>query len=374
MKWSKEIDRLQNFRLVGVGRAYGPPTAFRGTYPYLYRNDGQGKFTDVSKDAGLQIDSTSSGEPLAKGMGVLPIDIDGDGYMEIIIANDTSQNLLFKNLKNGAFEETARVSGIAYDKKGEASGAMGIDGAFFRNNTMLGIAIGNFSNEPSSLYVSRKRRMRFVDSASSTGLGPETQLDLTFGLFFFDYDLDGRLDLFGANGHLEEEINQVLKSQHYQQSPHLFWNAGLNKKTEMIRVPDDKCSADFVKPLVGRGAAFADIDQDGDLDILLTSSGGIPRLLRNDQKSGHHWLRVKLIGKKTNRDGIGSWVEAHFGRKSRRLHVMPTRSYLSQVELPVTFGLGGKKKVDKLTIHWADGSNQVIDKPEIDKLLVVEQK
>jgi hypothetical protein len=197
---------------------------------------------------------------------------------------------------------------------------------------------------------------------------------LSFGVFFFDYDLDGRQDIVVANGHLEEDINKVQASQFYEQPPQLFWNSGPESPTEFVHVPESNSGKDFTKRMVGRGAAYADIDGDGDLDVLLTAVGQAPRLLRNDQKLDHHWLRVKLTGKKSNRDAIGAIVEADVAGRKLWQQVMPTRSYLSQVELPVTLGLGTDKQIDKLTIRWPDGETQEIAKPEIDKTLAVEQK
>ena len=191
---------------------------------------------------------------------------------------------------------------------------MGIDAAYFRNDRTLGIVIGNFANEMSSLYVSQGRPLQFTDEAIATGLGPPSRQWLKFGTLFFDYDLDGRLDLLTANGHLEQDIAKVQSNQHYEQPPQLFWNCGPGSKTEFVAVPPAQCGADFARPLVGRGCAFADIDGDGDLDIVLTSVAGPPRLLRNDQKLGHHWLRFKLIGTRCNRDAIGARVERRSGR------------------------------------------------------------
>jgi enediyne biosynthesis protein E4 len=372
--WNKEFDLAQNFQLVGGGRAYGRPQSFQGTFPYLYRNDG-GTFHDVTAEAGMQVrnKSASTDAALAKSLGVTFADVDRDGWIDVLVANDTVQNFLFHNRGDGTFHEIARECGVAFDTNGMARGAMGLDLSCFRNSPAIGIAIGNFSNEMTALYVNQKERANFIDEALSSGLGPNTRLMLTFGVLFFDYDLDGRLDLCAANGHLEEDIHRVQSSQTYEQPPQLFWNGGSQHGTEFLPVSAESCGSHFVRPMVGRGAAYADFDADGDLDLVLTASGRAPRLLRNDQQLGHHWLRVRLIGRRTNRDAIGSWVELQAGGMTQRRQVMPTRSYLSQVELPVTFGLGTIDRVDKLTIHWADGSEQEIAAPPIDRLLTVEQ-
>lgn len=353
--WSKEYDLSQNFQLTGGGRAYGRPQDFKGRFPSLYRNDGNGSFTDVSAEAGIQVRNPDTGEPLAKSLGVTFSDFDRDGWLDVVVANDTVQNLLFINQQNGSFLEAAAGAGVAYDAGGQARGAMGIHSAHFRNNAEIGIAIGNFSNEMTALYVSRDGLL-FTDDANSNGLGPVTRQELTFGLFFFDCDLDGRLDLFAANGHLEEDINKVQKSQHYEQPPQLLWNCGLEHATEFLPVPTEKCGDDFAAPMVGRGAAHADIDGDGDLDLLIVSGGAAPRLLRNDQQLGHHWVRFRLTGAESNRDAIGAGVEVvlNDGTALAR-QVMPTCSYLSQIELPVTFGLGAEAEIRGVRIRWPSG-------------------
>ncbi len=372
--WSKEFDLSQDFQLTGGGRAYGRPQDFQGTYPYLYRNDGAGKFTDVSKTAGVQVANLATGRPMAKSLGLTFADFDSDGRIDVVVANDTVQNFMFHNQEDGSFAEVGALVGIAFDSDGNARGAMGIDVARFRNNDSLGIAIGNFSNEMTALYVANRNELQFTDEGIPTGLGPSTRLELTFGLFYADFDLDGRLDLFSANGHLEADINKVLASQHYEQPPQLFWNCGPEHPTEFLPVETAKCGEDFSRPIVGRAASFADIDGDGDIDILMTASGGKPRLLRNDQELGNHWIRFQLTGTKSNRNAIGAWVEVHVDGKVLRQQVMPTRSYLSQSELPVTFGLGESTTIDKVTVLWPGGSTQAIRKFKIDQLNAVRQQ
>lgn len=353
--WTREFDVAQHFQLTGGGRAYGRPQNFPGTFPYLYRNDGGGKFTEVGEAAGLHVKNPSTGVPAGKSLGVTFADFDADGWMDVMVANDTVQNFLFHNRKNGTFEECATLCGVAFDNDGNARGAMGLDTAHFRNSAAIGIAIGNFSNEMSALYVASEPTLQFTDEAISTGLGPQTRLELTFGTMFCDLDLDGRLDLVSANGHLEEEINKVQPSQFYEQPPHLFWNCGPEQATEFVPIPRNKTTEDVYRRMVGRGAAFADIDGDGDLDLLFGSSGGAPRLLRNDQQLGHHWLRVKLRGATCNRDAIGAQLELQLADRKEFAQVMPTRSYLSQVEPTVTFGLGAADRIERLRIVWPDG-------------------
>jgi hypothetical protein len=373
VQWSRAIDIEVDYRLVGIGRAYGPPMNFPGTFPYLYHNDGNGHFTEVSATSGIQIKNPATGVPMAKSLGLAPVDIDGDGWIDLVVANDTVQNFVFQNQRNGTFKEIGARSGIAFDSYGQTRGAMGIDAARFRNDTSLGIAIGNFANEMNALYVSQRDSLIFADEAITEGVGPASRLLLKFGLFFFDYDLDGRLDVLTTNGHLEEEINKVQQSQQYRQPAQLFWNRGASRGMGFVPVPPEKCGQDLFKPIVGRGSAFADIDGDGDVDVVMTQIGGPPLLLRNDQKLHHHWLRLKLVGAKCNRDAIGAWIRARTGKHTISRQVMPTRSYLSQSELPVTLGLGDATQVDMLEIVWPDGSVQKVSSPPLDQLTVIVQ-
>jgi hypothetical protein len=371
--WDRESDVAQNFQLVGGGRAYGRPQNFGGTFCSLYRNDGEGKFSDISESSGIQVANQDTKVPAGKSLGVAFADFDDDGLLDVVVANDTVGNFLFHNKGKAEFQNVAEFCGVAYDTNGLARGAMGIDVAWFRNNNDLGIAIGNFSNEPTALYVSRGSRLQFRDDAVSNGLGPATRLELKFGLFFFDADLDGRLDIYTANGHLEEDIHRVQVTQFYAQQPHFFWNCGADKRIEFAQVPKEKCGEEMLKPMVGRGSACADIDGDGDLDIVATASGGPARLLRNDQKSGHHWLRLKLVGKAPNIDAIGAVVELHQGKQVQRRLVSPTRSYLSQCELPVTFGLGKSDQIEKVVVRWPNGHKQELTNPKADQLQVITQ-
>jgi len=373
VRWSEEIDREVGYTLVGVGRAYGPPMNFQGAFPSLFHNEGNGRFTDVSEKAGLQIKNPSSGVPVAKSLGISPVDIDADGWIDLIVANDTTQNFVFHNKRDGTFEEVGALAGVAFDSYGNTRGAMGIDTAYYRNDAALGVAIGNFANEMTALYVSQPQPMTFADEAIAEGIGPSSRLFLKFGVLFLDYDLDGWIDLLSTNGHLEEEIGKVQASQRYAQPSQLFWNAWSTKKRAFVPVGAEKAGPDLFKPIVGRGSAFGDIDNDGDLDLVLTQAGGPPLLLRNDQSLGHHWMRIKVVGRTSNRDAIGAVVKLHTGDQVRQQQVMPTRSYLSQSALPLTFGLGKNASIDKVEVVWPGGAIQTMKSPEAHTLTTVEQ-
>ena len=372
--WTREFDLAHNFQLTGSDRSYGRPQVFTGAFCYLYHNQGDGTFLDVSEKAGIQIRNPATNAPAGKSLGLSFDDYDDDGKLDIFVSNDTVQNFLFLNKGDGEFEETGVIAGVAYDTEGNARGAMGLDSARFRNNEEIGIAIGNFANEMTALYVSSNNDLQFNDEAISTGLGPRTRLELAFGLFFFDCDLDGRLDLFTANGHLEQEINKVQSSQFYEQPPQLFWNCGPDSTTEFIQVPSSKTGTDFSKRIVGRGAAYADIDADGDLDILISTTGKKPRLLRNDQNANNHWIKFKLVGSQANRDAIGATITLKTEKQTQYRRVMPTRSYLSQVELPVTFGLGQEDHVSSVTIQWPGGGSYQMDNLKPDQLYTIQQQ
>jgi len=370
--WSKEIDLQLDYRLTGVGRAYGPPINYAGTDSVLYRNLGDGRFEDVSEAAGILVANPATGAPVGKALGLSVVDVDQDGHLDLLVANDTVRNFFFHNLGDGTFEEIGEVSGVAYDRNGAATGAMGTDIGYYRNDEQLGFVIGNFANEMTSVYVSSGTSGFFTDEAISDGIGAPTRRALSFGVLLFDYDLDGRLDLVQANGHLEESIASVDPSQSYAQATQLFWNAGPNASRGFVEIESDT-TGDLAEAIVGRGSAYGDIDGDGDLDLLLTQVGAAPKLLRNDQTLDHHWLRVQLVGTPPSVDAIGAQVTLRTGETTQTRIVSPTRSYLSQSELTVTFGLGTATQVDEIRVLWPDGKTTFVENPELDRILTIRQ-
>lgn len=383
--WAPGIDASIKSNLTGIDRAYVAPTSFEGAQCQLWRNKGDGTFEDVTRSRGVEVTEREGiGEkaplrPVAKALGVLVADADGDGWADIFVANDKVRNFFFHNIPDGKggrmYKEIGLDCGVAY-AEGTARAGMGIDWGEIRPGKPA-LVVANFSNEPLTLLTPAKPgSTRFSESALAVGLSGPSRVPMKFGILFVDYDLDGRLDLFLNNGHLEPDIGKVQASQTFAQAPMLFWNTGGNPRC-FEPVPTEKTGADFAKPIVGRGSAFADLDGDGDLDLVLCGNGEPARILRNDQQLGNHWLRIALEGdgKKTNRSAIGAVVRVKVGETILERTIHGARGYLSQPDLELTFGLGQATAVDWIEVQWPGAGNarQKLEKPQIDRRIVIAQ-
>lgn len=337
VKWEAEQDIFCT--VDGKNKAYCTPEAYRGATAWLFRNLGNGRFEDVTAKAGL-FDSSS------KSLGLTMLDYDRDGWPDLFVANDTQPNKLYRNQRNGTFQETGLRAGVAFSDEGKARGGMGVDAADLDNSGIPSLAVTNFHNEMLALWRGSERG-QFADVAPRGELGKITRRSLGFGCFFFDADLDGLLDLLVVNGHIDDTVPNAAHAQ----SPHLFLNTGQGRFREAAQ----EAGKEFASPKVGRGAVFGDFDNDGDLDVLLTTNGGPAYLYRNDQLAGNRSVRFRLVGTKSNRDGIGASVRIWMGGQQSSRTVKSGGSYLSQSELPVTFGLGKRASVDRVVVQWPSG-------------------
>jgi len=340
VQWSPQTDIYCT--LDGVHKSYCTPESYKGSSARLWHNLGSGKFEDVTQKAGLH-------DPTSKSLGVAILDYNGDGWPDILLANDTQPNKLYLNRKDGSFEERGVAAGIAFSEDGIARAGMGVDTADYDRSGYPSILITNFANQMLSLYHNEGNGL-FVDEAPRSEVGRATLVTLGFGCFFFDYDNDGWPDIFVADGHIENEIERVQKRVAYAEPPHLFRNLGGGRFQEVTQ----QMGTAFASPKVARGAAYADIDNDGALDVLLTTNAGRTWLFHNEGGANHS-LRVKLSGTKSNRDGIGAIVRVNLGNEKQWQMLRSGSSYLSQSELVLTFGLGLQEKVDNLEVQWPSG-------------------
>ena len=348
VKWSPEHDVFCS--LDGKHKSYCTPEAYRGETCWLFHNRGDGTFEDVTATSGI-FDSSS------KSLGVAMLDYDQDGWPDLLIANDTQPNKLYRNAHNGTFKDVAVEAGIAFSADGKARAGMGVDAADFDNSGTTGIAITNFDNEMIGLYRALGNGT-YEDIATQSGVGLPSKTTLGFGCLFVDINLDGALDLIAANGHIDDTVRSIRGNVGYAQPPQLFINNFLEQGKRTFRDVSSEVGEGFRQPKVGRGLACGDFDRDGDLDILMTTNNGPAYLYRNDQSSGNRSIRFRLVGKQSNRDAIGATVRIYHGGGMQSRLVKSGSSYLSQSELPVTFGLGKRDKIERVVIQWPNGRTE----------------
>ena len=342
--WSKDKDQWCS--MDGTTKSFCTPETYKGTSSKLFHNLGNGKFQDVTDKAGL-------GDKTSKSLGVVTLDFDGDGWTDIFVSNDTQPSKLYKNNGNGTFTEQGMQAGVAFGEDGVARGAMGADAADYDRSGRPHLLVGNFSNQMLALYHNEGNGF-FVDQAPAGTVGHSSLLDLTFGAFFFDFDLDGYPDILAANGHIEPDINRVQTKITYREAPLLFRNQG-NGHFENV---SNDVGPDFRKKMVARGAAYADFDHDGDLDVLISNNDGPPILYRNDGGNKNNWITVRLEGTKSNRSALGTVVrvESASGKQWQTVH--SGSSYCSQSDEVLTFGLRRDSLVLSLAVEWPSGTRQ----------------
>jgi enediyne biosynthesis protein E4 len=360
--WSIEKD--QYCTLDNKNKSYCTPQTYKGESSRLYHNKGNGVFEDVTKQAGLL-------DPKSKALGVALLDYDNDGWMDLMVSNDTEPNKLYRNNHDGTFTDVGVNVGVAFSEDGRVRAGMGVDAADIDDSGFPSLVIGNFTNESTSLYRNDGSGL-FTDESLRSGIAQMTPQSLTFGCFFMDYDLDGLLDIVAANGHVSDDIAVVQPTLRYAQPTGIYRNIG-NRKFENV---SDKLGRAIQKPVIARGIAYADFDNDGDLDLVITASNGLARLLRNDNANQNDVLRLKLVGTKSNRDAIGAkvTVTTTAGAKLSRM-VKGGSSYLSQSELPLTFGLGkpGTAKSVRVQIVWPSGRKDSIAEVQPNQFVTIQE-
>lgn len=346
VQWTPQTDIYCT--LDGRNKSYCTPESYKGTTSKLFHNLGNGTFEDVTKKAGLY-DTTS------KALGVVALDYDMDGWPDLLVANDTQPNKLYRNNGNGTFTERGVAAGIAFSEDGVARAGMGVDAADYDGSGYPSVVIGNFSNQMLGMYHNEGKGL-FVDEAPSSAVGRASLLTLAFGMFFFDYDNDGLPDLFIANGHLDADIHKVQQRVFYAQPPHLFHNMGGKKFEDVVT----KLGPDLQQSKVARGAAYADFDGDGFLDLLIVTNGGNAFLYRNTG-SDNHSLRLNLQGVKANREGVGTKVRVETSKGWQWQSLKAGQGYCSTSEDVLTFGIGKDAAAKTVEVLWPDGSKETLN-------------
>jgi hypothetical protein len=345
VRWSPDHDVFCS--LDGTHKSYCTPEAYRGDTSWLFHNRGDGTFEDVTATSGI-FDSSS------KSLGVALFDYDQDGWPDLLVANDTQPNKLYRNLGNGKFKDVAVEAGLAFSADGKARAGMGVDVGDFENSGKPGVAITNFDNEMIGLYRATRTGV-YDDIATASGVGLASRNTLGFGCSFLDVDLDGALDLAVANGHIDETVRNIRGNTGYAQAPQLFLNEISTQGGARFRDVASEVGGGFDQPKVGRGLAYGDFDRDGDLDILLTTNNGAAFLYRNDRTPGNRSIRFRLVGTKSNRDAVGAVVKIYYHGQMQSRTVRGGSSYLSQSELPLTFGVGKRDRIERVTMDWPSG-------------------
>ena len=340
VQWSPEHDLYCT--MDGKSKSYCTPESYHGASLRLWHNNGNGTFTDATTKAGLY-------DPTSKSLGIAILDANRDGWPDIAVSNDTEPNKLYINNRNGTFTERGVPAGIGFSEDGVARAGMGIDAADFDRSGYPSLVITNFSNQMMALYHNEKNGL-FVDEAPQTAVGRDSLMTLGFGCFFVDYDLDGWLDMYVANGHIDPQIERVSQNVHYAEPPHLFHNIDGHRFQDVA----SQMGKSFDAPRVARGAAYGDLDNDGTPDIAITTNAG-PAAVFLDRGVTNHGLRIKLVGTKSNRDGIGTEVILTAANGTQDQTLWSGGSYLSSSELVLTFGLGSSTKANSIELRWPSG-------------------
>jgi len=359
VQWTAKLDLWCS--LDGVSKSYCTPESYKGTSSRLFHNLGGGRFEDAGKKAGIS-------DPTSKSLGITVFDYNGDSWPDLFVANDTQPNKLYRNNRDGTFTEEGVIAGVAYSEDGVARGAMGVDSADYDRSGRPHLIVGNFSNQMLGLYHNEGKGL-FVDEAPRSPVGRASLLSLAFGVFFFDYDLDGLPDIFAANGHIEEEIGRIQPMVKYQQAPLLFRNVGQGR----FENASASVGQAILRPVVGRGAAYADYDHDGDLDLLITTNHGPAYLYRNDGGNANHWICIRTRGVKSNRDGIGAVVRVTSASGRQWSMVRSGSSYASQSDLALTFGLGKDTTVSAIDVEWPSGARDSVANVPAGRFVTIEE-